>query len=417
VNPQSAIRNPQLPRRGYTLVELLIVMVILVILVATALPLVRRVMDSDRVREGSRQLSAYVSMAKTRAMQTGRPAGLVFVLQTPLGASASPTNAGPYSPSNPPQYVRQCTQLFLAEVPPTYAGSTQGARARIRESLDFPTGSNIYQFYPIFFNSAAMMPGYEPDPVEALYLYTLIKEGEPFLVRFEHKGPWFKCLRGIATNADFPNPDSFYYLGRTTLDTGPIILPGTPGFVGYSSKPLPPGIIPPGGIEPVPSTNPGYYYQIMRSPAPVGDPLELTGGVCIDMAYSGAGVAGYGFSSADSSLAVLFNPSGGVASVYTDQAADWPAGTLNFLVGRVTKMNNLTGDVDGDGRANLFDPDDSNLSDATSLWVSIGRANGATATSENTPNTAWTDFTATGAINYLITCRRVATGREQMGGQ
>ena len=41
----------------------------------------------------------------------------------------------------------------------------------------------------------------------------------------------------------------------------------------------------------------------------------------------------------------------------------------------------------------MFSLPESNLADATSLWVSIGRANGSVTTSENVPDPAWTDYT------------------------
>ena len=77
-NPLLRDPRPRLPAAAYTLIELLVVMVILVILIATALPLAKRVMDNDRIREASRQLNAYFAMAKTHAVRTGRPCGLLF---------------------------------------------------------------------------------------------------------------------------------------------------------------------------------------------------------------------------------------------------------------------------------------------------------------------------------------------------
>ena len=295
-------------RAGYTLVELLVVMIIMVILVATALPLVKRVMDNDRVREGSRSLSAYINMVKTRATQTGRPCGLLFVLQTPLGASAASATVAP----NPPQYVRQCTQLFLVEVPPPYQGSTLDARARIRQSLTIPPPPPgtppVYEFYPLYYNSTAMMPGYEPDTSELQYLYTLIAPGEQFLVRFEHKGAWYVCQRGNSLTLPFPYDDDlkFIYTGNTAPSS---VQKYWVGGTAVSDLPLAPGFL---DTASSPSSNPGYHYQIMRSPKPVGEPMELTGGTCIDMTYSGAGPTGNGFIQANNALGILFSSSGGV---------------------------------------------------------------------------------------------------------
>src|SRR6187455_359143 len=103
--------TPLTPRRvirgGYTLMELLIVIIIMITLVAITLPVAKKIMEDGHVREASRQLNTYFAMAKARAVQTGRPCGLDFVCAAPLG-----DNTG----------IRQVTQMFLAEVPPHYAG-------------------------------------------------------------------------------------------------------------------------------------------------------------------------------------------------------------------------------------------------------------------------------------------------------
>ena len=74
-----------LGRRAYTMAELLIVVVIMVLLVAVTLPVAKKVMDDSHVREASRQLQAYFQMAKTRALHTGRPCGCIWTLRSPPG--------------------------------------------------------------------------------------------------------------------------------------------------------------------------------------------------------------------------------------------------------------------------------------------------------------------------------------------
>src|ERR1043165_8553567 len=72
-------------RRGYTLAEMLVVMTIMLILVAITLPAVKNVMQGGNTRESSRQLNAYFAMAKARALQTGRPCGVMMMCDLPLG--------------------------------------------------------------------------------------------------------------------------------------------------------------------------------------------------------------------------------------------------------------------------------------------------------------------------------------------
>ena len=408
------------PRPAYTLTEVLVVIIIMVVMIATFLPIAKRILDNDRVRECSRQLSSYMALAKTRAVQTGRPCGLMMVLDTPIGAGAGG-----------PPYLRQCTRLFLAEVPPLYAGSTQGARGRIRTSFTATTpwpddGTTVYQFYPLYLNPNPTPPGppqYEPDTTELAYLYTLIEPGEPFLIRFNQKGPWYICQRGKTGNT-YPlnDPSRLVYMKQTILGTN---TPVAPGYAD-TSPPDAPG-------------NPGYYYQIMRSPRPVGNPLELTGGTCIDMTYSGMGPEGNQFILANSSVAVMFGTTGGVTGVYGDGTLIPPTGTLHFLLGRVNKMNDPIGVSPTHGRLE-FDPEQSNLADATSLWLSVGRSTGTVSTGENLPpgltnrsppsmtyvytdenNQSRTVIYDTNNMNhlaaYLGVCRQVAIGRQQMGGQ
>lgn len=86
-------------RRAYTLVEMLIVVSIMVSLIAITLPVAKKVMDGSQGREASRQLNAYLAMAKARALQTGRPCGLYLPFQLPLGHT-DPT----LTPAQIPQY-------------------------------------------------------------------------------------------------------------------------------------------------------------------------------------------------------------------------------------------------------------------------------------------------------------------------
>src|SRR6187399_2303026 len=102
-------------RSGYTLVEMLIVVSIMIMLVAVTLPVAKKVMDGSQGREASRQLNAYLAMAKARALQTGRPCGLYFAMPTaPLGIVEPTLTAAQFSTYWP---VRHCSELQLAETP------------------------------------------------------------------------------------------------------------------------------------------------------------------------------------------------------------------------------------------------------------------------------------------------------------
>ena len=121
-------------RRGYTLTELLVVVTIVVVLLAATLPIAKRVMDDSRSRDSARLLAGNLQMAKTYAARNNRPFGLWFELAPVLGFVDV---AG--------QEVRQCTQVFLAEVPPPYAGSTTSSRGIIR----IEQGQTVPEFNPL----------------------------------------------------------------------------------------------------------------------------------------------------------------------------------------------------------------------------------------------------------------------------
>src|SRR5687768_7617678 len=105
-------------RRGFTLMELLIVVVIAIILIAVTLPTVKYSMEDARHREGARMFNAMFATAKAQATASGRPAGVWLELEQ-IG-----------DPAAVPQ-LWQCSQLYMAEVPLPYSGDVLGAKAGI----------------------------------------------------------------------------------------------------------------------------------------------------------------------------------------------------------------------------------------------------------------------------------------------
>ena len=106
VHPSSFILHPF--RRGVTLVEMLIVISIIVILTAASLKLIAPA-DDRRVREAARAVNVYISSARSRAIEIGRPCGVIF-------RRATGTN-----------FPTASTVLDQCEVPPPYAGDTTDA--------------------------------------------------------------------------------------------------------------------------------------------------------------------------------------------------------------------------------------------------------------------------------------------------
>ena len=113
---KSEIRYPQslIPRpasRAFTLIEMLIVVSIMMILVAAGVSVFRPASDSRRIREAARAINVYLSSARNRAMETGRPCGVML----------RRLDSAPLAVLN----LDQC------EVPPCYTGDTEQSVATV----------------------------------------------------------------------------------------------------------------------------------------------------------------------------------------------------------------------------------------------------------------------------------------------
>ena len=97
-------------RRGVTLLELLVVLLILLMVTAASVPIIAPALRNRQVREASRLLSAYLGAAKARAVQTGRPVGIKI----------ERFNGQPYA-----------LTVSQVEVPPPYMGDVYGATATV----------------------------------------------------------------------------------------------------------------------------------------------------------------------------------------------------------------------------------------------------------------------------------------------
>jgi type II secretory pathway pseudopilin PulG len=409
-------------RRGaYTLVELLVVLTIMVILIASTLAVAKKVMEDTRGREASRQLNTWLTLARTRAALTGRPCGIFMELSPILGNT---------DPAVPLPVVRQSTRFYIAEVPPMYAGGTPQSRGRI---MDDPNDTvAVLEFVPLYWDTTSSK--YLRDTAEMSILQTLIEPGqvgpplvpgEHFVVRFDYKGAWYSCQRGPATShpnyttapTDYQDTNKLYFL-NSAVGGATAAPPGT----GQSTDP---------GI-------PGYPFQILRQPRRIGKPLEVSGGSAVDLTFSGIGPQGGQASLARQAIALMFMPGGSVESIWADGVRAEPTGTVHFLVGRADRVTVPdSADPDHASGVVMFNPEKSNLSDPNSLWVSIGR-NGSVTTSDNfVPPVDEASLSATqvrifaGTAQqqdldptnpahqavYLSYCRELATGRDVKGGR
>ncbi|TWT88982.1 hypothetical protein Mal64_24730 [Pseudobythopirellula maris] len=114
-----------------TLVELLVVAVIVTILISSAIPVLSPAGDDRLLREGSREVNAYLSAAQSRAIQTGRPQG-VMLKRLSVDTLNGEDNG-------------VCIELLTVEAPPPYAGFTSGSLCRVARRIH-PTAPYLLQF-------------------------------------------------------------------------------------------------------------------------------------------------------------------------------------------------------------------------------------------------------------------------------
>ena len=119
MRPQSAFN---IPHSGLTLVELLIVITILVLLVSSALPVLSPSSEGRLTREASRMINSYLTGAQARAIQTGRPYGVIL-----RKLSAQTGNVDDRG---------VCVEIAYVEQPAPYAGFDQGSRVMLGTDQD-----------------------------------------------------------------------------------------------------------------------------------------------------------------------------------------------------------------------------------------------------------------------------------------
>ncbi len=138
-------------RPGVTLIEMLIVISIMLLLTAMAVPMVRLILVRRPIREAARSVSDYFASAQIRARETGRPAG-VWIERF----GSQPQSA---------------FTLYQAEVPPPYGGSSTSSTAQLRGSFSTT--------FTVSFSVSA------DDSAVA----SMAKAGDKF--RLNYQGPWY----------------------------------------------------------------------------------------------------------------------------------------------------------------------------------------------------------------------------------
>jgi type II secretory pathway pseudopilin PulG len=369
--------------RGVTLVELLIVITLVLMLLGIAVPLLKPAVDRGRVREGARSVSAYVALAKARAVELGRPAGIW------MERSAPGSNA--------------CFELFLAEMPQPYSGDLQGATVRFSQSPDRPWIADQRVPGSRFEFSETMHGMLNPEGT-TVSSQALIKPGETFYMRFNFKGPLYQVTRGPNTVLGLDHPAQFA---------------------------LPPGIAPPQGASAT-DNQPGVPFEIFRAPVRTsGRSLQLTAGTIVDLENSGIGVEGRQFQALsttdDLPVVIMFFPGGGVERIVMGGVYVPPTSSIYLLIGTTAgqELADNTPETPNPIAASsavatpvLYNK---NLANSESVWVSIGHRSGTVSTSQNgwllLPPPPWPPGTRPFFQNSLRAAREFAQSSEMLGGR
>ena len=322
--------------KAMTLVEIMVVIAIMSLLAIVMIPTVKFQYRNRSVKEGARQLNAFISAAQARAQQLGRPVGIWIER---FSKEVPPPIVGADPKLNPVLVgANYSVQIYQAEIPRPYTGDLRDSRVRvIRRGTDW-----VINFPP----TSALLNANNP----------LIREGEPFKIQFDHRGPFHEGKR-IADIVDQGPPKRKipqYILRPETIRTG-------------------------GQIPKAAFTDAGVPYAVHRRPVrSFVTPLRLPQGAVIDLSVSGTGPGGTEFLStlaaAQRPVVVMFHPDGNVGEVYFRGTVKRPLGWIHLLVGRqemVFPSNPLL----------ETETESANMRYTENRWVSINHRTG-TVTSE-----------------------------------
>ena len=257
-------------RSGITLVELLVVISIMMVLAAVVLPQLKFGNEGHKNRESARIVATYLSAARNKAIETGRPCGVLFE-RGDLKTIDNNTDAN--SSTTDPDTAITSIQMVQVQVPPPYAGETMDARVTI-------TGT-----------TATLVP---PQTIQP----SLITPGD--LIQFDCQGRWYEINSANNTTINFTNPP------------GAPLKPWT-GQVSFQIK-----------RQPVSTSG-----QTIRSMTP---PQRLLAGTAVDLTASGVG--NDFFSHTNGSVAVMFDSNGAVQSVTGHGGSLKPIEPIYLLVGQ-----------------------------------------------------------------------------------
>lgn len=223
-------------RAGFTLVELLVVISIMLLLLMLTATMLRPAGEGRRQREAARAINVYLAAARNRAMETGRPCGVLL-----RRFQNSP-------------FV---TRLEQCEVPPCFCGELETSVARLQVSAEATTITA--QLSDLGLPTGIARPG--------------------DLMQFNGQGPYYRILPPPANPVDMHG----YVVGNT------VVLSAAEA----TQNPLVPW-------PTAPAWSPPVSYHTFRAPLKgLATPLQLPVATVVDLTASGVGTGYGGMAGAD----------------------------------------------------------------------------------------------------------------------
>ena len=151
--PRGTLRQPA----GFTLIELMVVVALLVLIASMTIGAVNLNTNSDKVRAGSRQVQSYLAGARDRAIYSKAPRGVRFLLDSSSGPTVSSRTVS--------------SMVFIAPTDPW----TQGTIQLERLDIDGTPGPD-YLDSDLVNGGARVLRGFDNDPNSTDW-YNLVQQG------------------------------------------------------------------------------------------------------------------------------------------------------------------------------------------------------------------------------------------------
>jgi prepilin-type N-terminal cleavage/methylation domain-containing protein len=418
---------------GVTLIEMMIVLFIISMLAVAALRALPG--EDQRVREAARMVDGYLGAARHRAMEIGRPVGVIFKRF-----------------ANRPD---ACTTLQQCEVPPSYAGEETNAVVKV-QNWTFRPDNFTYRMDGLIVLKLYLRANSSGGAVTVRdFSNNLLRRGD--LVQLNGQGPYFKI------GYDDPSMRRMPVANNMNPPTAPVLydIPEDPkGYLDFTVASRPSGDPPLKDdnydnwvdnyvltlfldsytVQTLPwpefrygGVSNAVAFNVLRQPGgesfatkSAASPLQLPANTAVDLAFSGMGSAVNGIyfarrmrgTSAElmdttSSVMVIYSSTGAVDCVYCYQGSAYGArpatGPIYLLVGRFDRVPILLPDPNANRKPQVdhfealpqipAEEQYPNWADPKNMWLVIQPQTGFISATEMFPiDRAGIDWTRTDPI-------------------